>query len=268
MIVIFVIALLLCISQPFWLSFPMIFGSFVVVGQTNDERKVEAESLLQQGIQQHNKNQYEAALQSFQQAFVIAKEIKNRKLQSDIIGLISSSQRQNDSRIAKIYELIDKSFVMNANSQFKSAIELNQQALKISQEIKEPISKAIALNHIGIGNVFLGNYDKGIDYIEQSLSLARKNSDPLIENQALGNLGIAYRRKGDYLKAIDYLQQQLAIAREIEDHIGELKVLANLGNMYKNQEDCEQAISHYEQSLAIAKEIPDRQSEGMAIGSI
>ncbi|MBD2235370.1 CHAT domain-containing protein [Aulosira sp. FACHB-113] len=302
------VCLLAVVSTSLGSSLPMVFTESPVLAQTLDARKAEADRLFLQGIEQLKKNQLEAALQSFQQAlkiyreikdrkaegnalgnlgitylsmknypkaieyleegFILAKETKNRKLQSEVLPSILFIQRLNDRRFAEANLLLDQSVLMSNTSQFKAAIELNQQALKIYREIKEPISEATALNNIGINDVFLGNYERGIGYIEQSLAMARKNSDPLNENRALGNLGIAYRRKGDYPKAIYYFQQQLAIAREIEDSLSELKVLANLGNVYQNQEDYEQAISYHEQSLAIARKMYNRLQEGMAIGNI
>jgi hypothetical protein len=48
-----------------------------VFAQTPEARKAEADRLLQQGIQQAQSSQFEAALQSWQQALTIYREIKD-----------------------------------------------------------------------------------------------------------------------------------------------------------------------------------------------
>ena len=50
--------------------------SEIAVAQTVDQRKVEADRLLQQGLQQYEVSQFEVALQSWQQALQIYREIK------------------------------------------------------------------------------------------------------------------------------------------------------------------------------------------------
>jgi hypothetical protein len=50
-----------------------------MLAQTPDARKAEADRLLQQGIQQAQTSQFEAALQSWQQALIIYREIKDHK---------------------------------------------------------------------------------------------------------------------------------------------------------------------------------------------
>jgi hypothetical protein len=57
-----------------------------VLAQTPDARKAEADRLLQQGIQQYQTSQFEAALQSWQQALIIYREIKDRKGEGQCSG--------------------------------------------------------------------------------------------------------------------------------------------------------------------------------------
>ena len=138
------------------------------------DRKAEGNALGNLGITYLSMKNYPKAIEYLEEGFTLAKETKNRKLQSKILPSILFIQRQNDRRFAEANLLLERSVLMSNTSQFKAAIELNQQALKIYREIKEPISEATALNNIGINDVFLGNYERGIGYIEQSLAMARK----------------------------------------------------------------------------------------------
>jgi len=51
----------------------------VALAQTPEARKAEADRLLQQGTQQFNTSQFEAALHNWQQALIIYREIKDRQ---------------------------------------------------------------------------------------------------------------------------------------------------------------------------------------------
>ncbi len=58
-----------------------------VLAQTPDDRKAEAERLFQQGIEQFQISQFEVALQSWQQALIIYREIKDRLGESQSLGI-------------------------------------------------------------------------------------------------------------------------------------------------------------------------------------
>lgn len=58
---------------------PLSPGGLRVLAQTPDAQKAEADRLLQQGIEQFQTSQFDAALQSCQQALKIYREIKNRQ---------------------------------------------------------------------------------------------------------------------------------------------------------------------------------------------
>ncbi len=60
-------------------NLPVAFTASRVLAQTVDEREVQADRLLQQGLKQLNTGEYEAAIQSSQRALVIYREIKARQ---------------------------------------------------------------------------------------------------------------------------------------------------------------------------------------------
>jgi Flp pilus assembly protein TadD len=61
-------------------------GGLPVVAQTVDQRKAEADRLLQQGIQQFQTSQFEAAFQSWQQALQLYRAIKDRRGEGYALG--------------------------------------------------------------------------------------------------------------------------------------------------------------------------------------
>ena len=65
------LSFLLTLSSSFIPYSPSYVPSLQVLAQSNDARKAEADRLLDQGVEQYNASQFEAALQSFQQSLDI-----------------------------------------------------------------------------------------------------------------------------------------------------------------------------------------------------
>ncbi|BAZ03340.1 TPR repeat-containing protein (plasmid) [Tolypothrix tenuis PCC 7101] len=235
-------------STPISFNIKAAPGELRVLAQTPQARKAEAERLLQQGYQEYKTSQFEAALQSWQQALSIYREIKDRQGEGWALGNLGNAY----------YSLGD----------YPKAIEYAQQFLAIAREIKDRQGEGAALGNLGLAYYSLGDYPKAIDYHQQSLALAQEIKDRESEGIALLNLGTAYYSLGDYPKAIDYQQQSLAIARSIQDRESEGKALGSLGLAYRSLGDYPKAIEYLQKSLALARSIQDRQSEGIALGSL
>ncbi|MEG5079933.1 CHAT domain-containing protein [Microcoleus sp. AT8-B4] len=221
---------------------------FPAIAQAIDAREAEGDRLLRQGMQQHQTSQFQAALNSWQQALQIYRALKNR-----------AGEGRALSNLGIAYHSLGN---------YAKAIEYWQQSLVIAREIKDREGEGNALGNLGIGYKSLGNSAKAIEYMEQSLALARSIKYRHREGLALANLGAAYRFLDNYAKAIEYAQQSLAIAREIKDRRGEGLTLGNLGDAYISLGDYAKAIEYAQQSLAIAREIKDRQGEGRALRNL
>ncbi|WP_341531214.1 CHAT domain-containing tetratricopeptide repeat protein [Nostoc sp. UHCC 0302] len=241
------ITLLLTISLPI-ANLPPLFQASLVLAQTPQDRKAEADRLFQQGKEQFQINQFEAALQSWQQALIIYREIKDRKREGQSLGNLGNAY----------YALGD----------YTKSIEYQQQSLAIAREIKDRKWEGQSLGNLGNAYQALGDYSKAIDYHSSSLAIAKEIKDRNGEGKALGNLGIAYNFLGDYAKAIEYYSSSLAIAKEIKDRNGEGKALGNLGIAYNSLGDYAKAIEYYSSSLAIKREIKDRLGEGQSLGNL
>ncbi|ALB41802.1 MULTISPECIES: tetratricopeptide repeat protein [unclassified Anabaena] len=241
------ITFILTVLQPV-VNLPMLFQVSQVLAQTPATRKAEAERLFQQGIKQFQTSQFTAALQSWQQALIIYREIKDRQGEGQSLGNLG--------------------IAYNALGDYTKAIEYQSSRLAIAREIKDRLGEGNALGNLGNAYFLLGDYTKAIEYHTSHLAIAREIKDRLGEGNALGNLGLAYSSLGDYTKAIEYHTSSLAIAREIKDRLGEGQSLGNLGNAYSSLGDYTKAIEYHTSRLAIAREIKDRLGEGNALGNL
>jgi CHAT domain-containing protein/Flp pilus assembly protein TadD len=222
--------------------------TLVSLAQTMQDQKAEADRLLQQGIQQFQTSQFEAAMQSWQQALQIYRELKDRQSEGAALGNLGLAY----------YSL----------NNYEKAIDYEQQLLLIAREINDRQSEEAALGNLGLAYYSLRDYEKAIGYGQQVLAISRESHDRQSEGKALGNLGLAYGSLGSYEKAIEYEQQWLAITRETHNRQDEGKALGNLGNIYGSLYNYEKAVKYHQQALTIDQEIYDRQGEGQDLDSL
>jgi CHAT domain-containing protein len=280
----------------------------VALAQTPEARKAEADRFLQQGLQQFNTRQFEAALPFFQQALIIYRQIKDRQGEAYALGNIGSvygnlgnlsraidyfkqglaiaqeindpqletltqrdlslAQRRNNPRKAEADRLIMQWYQQFNTSQLEAGLESLQKARTIYQEIKDRKGEGTAFLHLGRTYINLGNYPKAIKYSQQSLTIAREIKDRELESAALGNLGFVYFDLGDYPSAINYALRQLNIAQEIKDRYSEGAAYNTLGGAYRVLGDHKRSIEYFQQYLTIARERKNLQSESIALGNL
>ncbi|WP_228045367.1 MULTISPECIES: CHAT domain-containing tetratricopeptide repeat protein [unclassified Tolypothrix] len=240
--------LLLTISKSYGVNYQVKLLGSTAIAQTTNDRKAEADRLLEQGIKQFEMSQLKEALQSWENSLAIYREIGDRQGEAASLGSLGNAY----------YSLGD----------YPKAIDYLQQSLVITKEIKNRLGEAASLGNLGIVYDSLGDYRKAIDYYQQSLAIAREIKNRLGEAASLGSLGNAYYRLGDYRKAIDYHQQSFAIEKEIGNRLGIAQSLETLGNVYYSLGDYRKAIDYHNQSLTIKKEIGNRLGEAASLGSL
>ena len=140
-----------------------------VLAQNPAGRIAEADRLFKQGVEQLQTSQFQAALQSWQQALIIYREIKDRQGEGRALGTLGIA-----------YILL---------GDYTKAIEYQQQSLVIAREIKDRQSEGQALGILGGAYVFLENYAKAIEYIQQQLAIAREIKDR--QSEGVGAIRLA-----------------------------------------------------------------------------
>ena len=284
---------------------PLLFVSLTtpVLAQTQSERQEEAERLLDLCREYLEKEQFESALEScqqalssyqeikdslgeasallrlgaayffleqfqqgsefLQQALTIAQEIGETELATGIKQILLSSLRKIEAD-----RLLEQGNRQLDISQYREALQSWQKALEIYQEIRDRIGEADSLNSLGLTYSNLGEYGKAIDFYQQSLAITQDIGDHEGEAISLNNLGFTYSNLGEYGKAIDLNQQSLAIFQDIGNRIGEADSLNNLGNAYLSLGEYGKAIDLNQQSLAITQDIGDRNMAAVSLGNL
>lgn len=220
----------------------------VAVAQSVDKRKVEADRLLQQGMQQYEAKQSDVAIQSVSQALRIYREIKDRKFEVSALTLLG------------IYDG-DPSHQMKKN-------EYLEQALVIARELKDRKIEMELLLILGVKYSYVQNYPKVVEYLESALVIQREFKNREGEATTLALLGLVYFANGDSINAVKYLEPGLNLARETQNKDAELAALAGLGNSSNFLGQYEKAIEYSQKGLTMARAEKDQSSEMAALGSL
>ncbi|WP_293069719.1 CHAT domain-containing tetratricopeptide repeat protein [Moorena sp. SIO4A5] len=236
------------LSPPLLGNVLTLFPVSPALAQTVESRKTEADRLFEQGLEQAKVSQFQKALESWQKALTIYREIGDQQGEANSL-----------ENLGIVYDNL---------GDYRKAIENYQQSLVIKREIGDRKGVANSLNNLGVAYYNLGNYPKAIEYYQQTLTIAREIGNRSGQASSLGNLGNAYLSLGDYPKAIEYQQQSLVIKREIGDRQGVANSLNNLGLAYNNLGDYPKAIENFQQSLKIARDIGDRSGVANSLGNL
>ncbi|MBD2485194.1 CHAT domain-containing tetratricopeptide repeat protein [Planktothrix sp. FACHB-1365] len=272
-------------SLFFWESLQIGNGVFA---QTVTEQKAEADRLLDQGVQQFESSQHQAAIQSWEMALKIYHEIGDRKGEGNTLNSFGIAYNRL-GQYQKAIEVYQQSLTIRREigdhngewsslmglgntylnlGQYQKAIDFSRQSLTISREIGNRFGEGNAQVNLGIAYWYLGQYQKAIEFYQQSLTISREIGDRDGEGRDLNNLGAAYNSLGQYQKAIEFYQQSLTIKREIGNRFGEGRTLHNLGAAYDSLGQYQKAIEFYQKSLAITRGIGDRNGEGYSLNSL
>lgn len=151
---------------------------------------------------------------------------------------------------------------------YEQAKGLQQESLKIYQEIGDTQGIAMSLNNLGNILYNQGDYEAARDFHRQSLVIRRGVEDKHGIAVSLNNLGNVALDQSDYQGARRLYRQSLAIRREIGDQHGIAVSLHNLGMVLQNQGDYERARRLYEESLEITRAIGDKKMIAHSISQL
>jgi CHAT domain-containing protein/Tfp pilus assembly protein PilF len=256
--------------------------------QTTQQRRDEAIRLNKVGVQQSGKGQFREALETFQQALAITKQINDKAGEGSILNNIGEVYR-NLGQYPKALEFYQQSLVISKQiddkageaatlnnigavyrnlGQYPKALEFYQQSLVISKQIDDKAGEAATLNNIGAVYDSLGQYPKALEFYQQSLVILKKINDKAGSGTILNNIGLVYHSLGQYPKALEFYQQALVISKEIDDKAGEGVTLSNIGLVYDSLGQYPKALEFYQQSLVISKEIDNKAGSGTTLNNI
>ncbi|WP_038029990.1 tetratricopeptide repeat protein [Thermonema rossianum] len=147
---------------------------------------------------------------------------------------------------------------------FKKAIELHTNSLRIRERCGDQIGIARCYNSIGLVYDNMGNYDEAIRYYSRALNIYEKHRRMRDVAGVLNNLAAATHLKllqsqsaESYEQVFDYYRRSLKISEELKDRRGMARIYNNMGILYAEQGKFDEALDLYFRAAMIDEEEND-----------
>lgn len=223
----------------------------------NDTLKINALNLL--SAEYKNSNNYLNAIKHSEEAKTTALSALKESTPSTVTK--SLKQLLSDA-------LNDLGTIYQSQSEFETALENFQEALKIRQEIKDLKGAARTTLNIGINYRNQGDYPKALDNYFKALKIYEKTDDKKGIGQAYNNIGTIYSKKNELPKALEYYFKSYKIGEESKNKQGMSSALINIGIIYSKKSNFETALKFYFKALKLKEEINDKNGVAIALNNI
>ncbi len=179
----------------------------------------------------NNRNQFETALEYFEQSIRKSEELKDYKGMSTALSNSGLSQK--------------------ALGAFDKALEYYQKSLEYDEKIGNLKSEAINLINIGVIYHQRGAFDKALEAYEKAREIAKGIGSKYIQSLSLPNIAVIYQIKGERDRALNSYKELLEISRQMNFIQGQASSLKNIGTWYLEYGDFNKATEYYNDALAI-----------------
>jgi|GEM_PF-156122 len=241
--------------------------------------EAEAARLLQQGFEQFNVNQFDAALESWQQALELYQNLENAGGQGLVywgIGRVSFQKGQysealehyqqalslfRDPAVQAAYPENSRSFegavLNNIGEAYTSladrtaALTHYQQALAIYQSLEDQPNAAANLSKIGELYSALEQYPQALEAYQQAVMLYQEIENYAEVGLTFYRIGELYRTQEQYTQAVEAHQQAEKAYQQADSPYGQANSLYWMGYAYQSLENYPQALEVYQQALTI-----------------
>lgn len=163
-----------------------------------------------------------------------------------------------DDPIKKSSSLYNLGNLYRRVNNYRLALDCQNQALEIRNEIKDKKGIASCLNNIGEIYKILNKYDEALIHFNQSLEIRKKEGSSKEVAYTLNNIGSTYWLNKDYASSLEFYLKSLEIRSKLGDKSDISSSLNNLGNVYKNLNKFNKALDYYTKALEIRQEIGDK----------
>ncbi|MBI1926988.1 CHAT domain-containing protein [Candidatus Poribacteria bacterium] len=198
-----------------------------------------------------HQSHYGAALENYQHALVLFREVTNKSGEAQVLG-----------QSGEVYRLIGK---------YGEALLQYEASLGIIKEISDKALEAQLLGRIGNVYQLTGKYREALAQYEASLKVFRELGALWKEEEAqtLNYIGGIYYSMGQYGKALAQYEAGLGIIKEISDNKAlEAMTLINISNVYSLMGKKAEALAQYEASLKVFKELGMKAEEAQTLNNI
>lgn len=163
--------------------------------------------------------------------------------------------------------LIDLSFYYKDINP-KKGIETANEAIQLSEKIKDKKRLATAYNYAGVNYTAQGNDSTALIFFDKSLTIRKQLNDQKGIASVIHNMGMSYFNLSDYGKALDYQKKAFEILKSIDNKTGMAITLNSIGVVYLFLSDYPKALDNYFDALRIYEQSDDEKNMATAFINI
>ncbi|MBA7530471.1 Photosystem I assembly protein Ycf3 [subsurface metagenome] len=139
----------------------------------------------------------------------------------------------------------------DAKGNFDKAIEFNNKALEVVEELGNDYWKGRLLGNIGWNYRGKGKYGSLLEYAKKSLEVREKIGNERFLAQSYAQIGIFYEEKGEWKEALEYAQKSHNILTENGKRGDEPGFLNNIAVCYNHLGEINKALEYLEKLYEI-----------------
>lgn len=242
--------------------------------QLNNTRE-KAQSYNSLGVNYFMLGKLDTALQSFQQASDLFKEVayyegygnaqNNVAIVYKTQGNYELAKRTHEATLEMRKELRDTTgmadsygnlaIIYRSQGNYPKALEYHQKSLELKRFAGNERGMAISYDNIGLVHFYQKNYKKSLEKHRQALKIRQKIGDERGQSISLDHIGNVYAETGDYEAAQKAYEQSLELVRKNKDQEGIASSLGSVGNMLLRQGKYKEAKSYQQESLGMARQL-------------
>ncbi|MEO0516015.1 MAG: CHAT domain-containing tetratricopeptide repeat protein [Cyanobacteria bacterium P01_A01_bin.116] len=248
----------------------------------------QADRLFRQGLTLYQSNQIREAIEPWQQALHLYRELQNLHREGDVLNNLAAAylHLENDASAietaqqalsvtqsidnvpvqAQVLGYLGRAFLRS--ERLEEAIQAWQQALALYQQLQNRQGEGETLGNLSTAYLAAEKYSIAMESAQQTLNIAQEINDTSLTIHAMNSLGRSHRALGHYPKAVDLYQQALALAQQSKNAQAEFRTLVLIGNAYESLGDYHGAIAQYQDSLTIAREKDNARMKVLILGNL
>ncbi|WP_045052852.1 CHAT domain-containing protein [Aliterella atlantica] len=246
--------------------------------------KQELEKLLQQSVKYTEQGQFQQAVGTLQQALVLARQLKDKKTEGEIlaaINLISNflaispsttpqtpSNQPSTSQAGNTQKLLQQGIQQTKQGQPQQAIATFEQVLALNRQVNDKETEATALLGIGLNYNNIGQTQKALDAYNRALDNFKAINNRSGQGTVLSNIGEIYRVTGQSQKALEFFNLALLIFKEVRSRSQEANTLNSIGIVYSQLGQKQKALEFFNSALPINRAVGDTGGEANTLNSI
>ncbi len=268
-------------------SLDLYAAAFSILRKENDNLAL-AQTLLDFGYSYSDLSETEKATQSFEQALVLWRDVKNPRgeaLTLTALGHLHSKlgNKQRafnlyyqsiqllqplEDRIAMAYNFDGLAYIHYGLGEKSTALQEYTKKLELFREAGYRYGEIGALWQIGEIHIANENYQEALKYLNKSLTLGISMGDPRLQSTPAALIGQVHELQNKPAQALQAYKHALTLIRAGKDPRQEAYTLNSIGRVQEMLTFREEALANYTQALTLNRSTGDRFGESGTLYNI